>query len=77
MNHSNARPTRNLEEDFVAVRAAALERIRRARDIAPNVPADETITVRHPVTDNEVVVHRSKTSIIQRALDSVAVEAED
>lgn len=77
MNHSNARPTRNLEEDFVVVRAAALERIRRARDIAPNVPADETITVRDPVTDNEVVVHRSKTSIIQRALDSVAVEADD
>ena len=77
MNHSNARPTRNLEEDCVVVRAAALERIRRARDVAPNVPADETITVRDPVTDTEVVVHRSKTSIIQRALDSVAVEAED
>jgi hypothetical protein len=77
MNHSNARPTRNLEEDCVVVRAAALERIRRARDVAPNVPADETITVRDPVTDIEVVVHRSKTSIIQRALDSVVVEAED
>jgi hypothetical protein len=77
MNHSNARPTRNLEEDCVVVRAAALERIRRARDVAPNVPADETITVRDPVTDTEVVVHRSKTSIIQRALDSVVVEAED
>jgi hypothetical protein len=77
MNHSNARPTRNLEEDCVVVRAAALERIRRARDVAPNVPADETITVRDPVTDTEVVVHRSKTSIVQRALDSVVVEAED
>jgi hypothetical protein len=77
MNHSNARPTRNLEEDCVVVRAAALERIRRARDVAPNVPADETITVRDPVTDTEVVVHRSKKSIIQRALDSVVVEAED
>jgi len=74
---THSSPTRNLEEDFAAVRAAALGWSRSARDVASNVPSDETITVRDPVTDTEVIVHRSKVDVVQRALEAVVVLAED